>query len=169
MDTKKTIRAWFQSKNGEEHEILLPETDLKVALKSKGIDVDSAITNRISESVVGYDYTDLKSALDLNMVLQYVNRSLEPNKLWDAFVAIQEVLGTDIIDTYHELLEGKFELFVDFIDMADLARYLVKEGRVFNRRIPEEALEFFDYQAIADNLSWNSDFYETTVGILWRK
>lgn len=167
---KKTIDVWFVQNGKGEVQITLPVHNLEDELRISRFDVSKDIkVSKVSELIEQFNYSDIQSAKDLNKLLTYINSTVEPLDTWTLFNALQEVFALDTLDTYTLLISDDFELFMEAFDMEELARYLVKENRLFTRKVYAELLNYLDYEAIANNLLTNAKFYQTTYGILWSK
>lgn len=139
---------------------------------------DKALIVSMSEHLAPFDFNDMSDLYVLNEVLLFIETRCklqnltadDAYKMWDTFVAIQEVTAFDVLETFRVFALGdNVELFDELDEMGDVAKELVRQDRLFKKPVPTDVRPFLDYDKLGDSLLEGGEFYLTSKGILYLK
>lgn len=105
------------------------------------------------EEFVGNEryYVAFNKAEISHLPLPEINRLAESLDQFDAALvnAIYEYTGS-LVDTYNCLIDGRYQYSFDICDLTEVAIEMVELGLLGT--VPDEALKYIDYKAIARDL-----------------
>ncbi len=115
------------------------------------------------DSDFNYKYEGVMTIEELEELAEDVN-TIEDEYDEEAFKALMEYLD-DFNEAFSTLIDYNYTFYPEVEDREDLGRYVVEEG-LWGENIPENLLNYIDYEAIGRDIDLNASGCFTENGFI---